>query len=619
MLKFLLLEQKLDSVLLFLQGMREDDVTAFLGLRIRSVWEEAAKFGFKSGTEEEVSAPTRLTGMDGKKVIVDSKVAGAMQGEKDRRTSQLAQFANQPAAMSRMATTISHVSQMSTDDFWDVQAQLKKREDDARAMLSKIIAFDESDIGLPPYSKSTWVADIADNHLTAWVDKKWLQKQQGFEMSPATIELICGRSKTKPRDLTIDQLTMHQQNLWEQKAEWFLKLLTHAGYIISQHSGSQLDEQGGIERIHDSDLLVDAIAQTRHNLWLRKKLEDRWAYGPTYDSENKISPYIKLFTDLSMDDQNFIGKYAKKQVRMLLAEGYWIWRPDMLERLYYDAATDPTTSGHVLRLFQNGMFWRSNVLNVIAKLMGKCQRPAIHFVFFFCFWSNSRTLVATLCSRAVTHSDDVIIMTGPTYIHDFSTFSALDPYFHLLVWAIICQRFDLVECFWKKRKVDCIANGLVAATLAKNICNDVDLSPEIKSVYVDQALIFKARTLGVFKACVNRDSTQTEKVLLGRYPTAGWLTLWELAFGLEKEDEEDEDEKEEVNGVVITSDAFTAQDLFVEIVSREWFGLVSPDNGLMKILLFLPFFFMNMFHVDDELAPGSQNKTWMQAYVRQYR
>jgi len=352
-----------------------------------------------------------------------------------------------------------------------------------------------------------------------------------------------------------------------------MKLLTATGYILSKEPGRQLDDQGGITRIHDWDLLIDTVSQTRHNLWLRKKLEDRWAYGPIYDSENKISPHIQLFTDLPADDSNFLGKYAKKQIRVLLEEGYWIWRPDMLERLYYDAATDLTTSKHVLRLFEDGMFWRSNVLNVIADLM------------------------------------------GPAYIHDFSTFSALDPYFHLLVWAIICQRFELVEDFWKKRMMDCIANGLVAATLAMNICNEkYELSPEIRSVYVDQSLVFKARTLGVFKACVNRDSTQTEAVLLGRYPTAGWLTLWELAFGLEK-DADDDDDKEEVNGVEITSDAFTSQDLFVEIVTREWFGLVSPDNGLMKILLCLPFFFVTLFHVSDELPPGSQQKSWVQTYL----
>jgi hypothetical protein len=65
----------------------------------------------------------------------------------------------------------------------------------------------------------------------------------------------------------------------------------------------------------------------------------------------------------------------------------------------------------------------------------------------------------------------------------------------------------------------------------------------------------------VFKACVQRDSTQTETVLLGRYPTAGWLTLWELAFGLEAgaDGDENNEEKKEVNGVEITSDAFTSQ------------------------------------------------------------
>ena len=580
MLQFLLLGQKLDFVLLFLQGMREEDVTAFLGLRIRTVWEDAAKFGFTTGTEDDaggVSSVVVDTSTGGKKrMFVDAKGKAAIDdaASKGKRKGSLAQFANRPAEFSRAASTISHVSELSADHSGerDEHEQFQKREDDARAMLSKIVTFDESDIALPPYSKAGWVADIANTHLSAWVEKKWMQKQQGFDMTESTLKLITGRNKSKPRDLQIENLGIHQQNGWQHKSEWFMKLLTATGYIISREKGSQLDEHDGITRIHDWDLLIDAIATTRHHLWLRKKLEDRWAYGPIYDSEDKISPYIKLFADLPADDQNFLGKYAKKLIRVLLDEGYWIWRPDMLERLYYDAAVDSATSGHVLRLFKDGMFWRSNILNVISELM------------------------------------------GAAYVHDFSTFSALDPYFHLLVWAIICQRFELVESFWKKRMNDCIANGLVAATLAQSICGDVDLSPEIKSVYVDQALVFKARTLGVFKACVNRDSTQTEAVLLGRYPTAGWLTLWELAFGLEKVDN-DEDDKDEVNGVEITSDAFTSQDLFVQIVTREWFGLVDSGNGLIKILLCLPFFFVTLFHVDEEVAPGSTDKSWLQTYV----
>lgn len=244
----------------------------------------------------------------------------------------------------------------------------------------------------------------------------------------------------------------------------------------------------------------------------------------------------------------------------------------MLERLYYEAAIIPSNS-HVLRLFKKGMFWRSNLLNVIAYLM------------------------------------------GPAYIHDFSTFSALDPYYHLIVWAIICKKFTLVKDCWERRKVDCIANGLVAATLAKKICIDPELSPELKSVYKDQVSVFKARSLGVFQECVNRDSTQTEQVLLGRYPTAGWLTLWELAFGLEKDENEGTNEKKFIEGVALTSDAFTSQDLYVKIVKQEWFGLVSKENGLMKILLFLPLCFMTMFYVDSDLPPGATQKTWFQRYL----
>jgi leucine-rich repeat protein SHOC2 len=576
MLRWLMLQQKLHFTELFLQGMRGFDVTAFLGLRLRTLWGDAARFGCSTGMEKLSNSPMRIVlqtkGSKRSKVIIVDKTVKDHLHQAPKGRSWLTTFANRPADYSRASSTISHVSELSHEDLGNDMVIGSARAEAARKMLEKIQIFDESDVGLPSYAKKGWIADIAHTHLSVWAEKKRYQLKHEFTMTEETRGLIQGPHPDVPHDLRIELLASYQQNAWQRKAELFVKLLTHSGYIISRHEHrNQLDARGGISKIHDCDLLVDMVAQTRHNAWLRKKLEDRWAFGVDYSEIRKVSPYICLYENLDPEVQSFLCKYVRKQLKVLLEEGYWIWRPDMLERLYYDAALDPTTPGHVLRLFPNGQFWRSSLLNVVAKLM------------------------------------------GPTYVHDFSTFSALDPYFHLMVWSIITKRFELVDAFWKKRMKDSIANGMVAAMLCEAICRDKEMSPDVRAQYLAQAFKFKKKTLGVFKACVQWDSTKTETLLTTRYPTAGWLQLWQLAYLQEKGHGDegsivaiDEDSHSgEGNGVEVTSDAFTSQEIFIRTVTKEWFGLVSEDNSWIKIMLSITVPMYSMWYVDGSEKESS--------------
>jgi hypothetical protein len=55
----------------------------------------------------------------------------------------------------------------------------------------------------------------------------------------------------------------------------------------------------------------------------------------------------------------------------------------------------------------------------------------------------------------------------------------------------------------------------------------------VVSRYLVESLKFKKRALGIFNVCTNHDSTMTKQLLKDQYATAGWMTLWEVAFNLD--------------------------------------------------------------------------------------
>ena len=565
MLKWLLINEKLDFVELFLQGMRPADVTAFLSLRVRNVWAAAATFGVgvqsAEDEEEETKEDENVTQKimhQGKVVTVDRKDKMKMDKTKKERRAQNPKLnmmllqqhlQGHKSSMTRANSTISDVSELTTLSM--NEKELHEKEATARRMLKKNKTFDESDVQETPYYTTEWKANIADAHFQCWVDKKWAQYKSGFDMKASTLECIKKRGNDKsPRKIELNQLPMWDQQGWLDRANLFLKMLRGRGYIVSKYRGKkQLDKFGGIKRVHDHDELVDSLAKLQHAAWLQKKLEDHWVCESHYNEKRKESPYVRLYTNLTESERAYICNYATMQIRVLLDGGFWIWRPDMLESCYYESGCTQGINfvAHLLNLFTEGQFWRAQVHDRLTELIG---------------------------SR---------------YKRDFSTFAALDPYFHLMVWSVVTKRFVLAEFFWKQSPADSIVNALIAANICESLIKrDKNFTPEVRNEFEEYSKRMKANSLGILKTCKEIDSTHTRELIEAQYPTIGWMCMWELAYNLK-------------------DDKFTSDNLYIDVIKKEWFGHIDADNGFMKVILGILCPLYLIFYTDDQEKEEGNN------------
>eukprot|EP00039_Didymoeca_costata_P003537 m.68263 g.68263 ORF g.68263 m.68263 type:complete len:1826 (+) comp11953_c0_seq2:265-5742(+) len=503
MLQWLLLNEKLDFVQLFLQGMREEDLNSFLSLRLRRIWKAAAS--------EDVGISGTGRGLLGahKDTIQTVTVTPALEDlDSDLYRTM------------RKESILSDGSKL-------------QRERDARHMLARIKQFDDSDVAIPTHVRR-WVKDIAVAHLQAWVAKKWFQFQKGFTLKPSTVHMLVGNkpNRPSPRRVEWSSLPTEDKENCLDYARWFVKYLVNLGYVITRGiPGKQLDDDRGLSRIHDAEDLAESIAETEHDMWLQIRLEDHWGYASKYNLARKESPYIKLFADLTVNDQEFCVEFAREQLRVLIRDcGFWIWRPDMLESLYADSAlSNEARYAHVATLMEHGQFMRTHVHDRLGELI------------------------------------------GADYVKDFSTFSALDPYYHLFVWAVISRRFSLASHFWKLRPQDAVVNALVGALVCHSLTRtNKSLRPETKSEYIEYAENLKNKALGVLRECAVRDSSKTQRMLAAQYKTAGWMTLWRLAYRLK-------------------NTSFTSHKLYIDVIKKEWFGSVDPSNGFLKLILGIVF------------------------------
>ena len=570
MLKWLLINEKLDFVELFLQGMRAGDVTAFLSLRVRNVWNAAATFGVGTNSldddEHDGSDDVVMIKKDGKLVKIDPKEDKKMESKRARQKANskgkplnisllqrhLERNKSTLSSSTREHSTVSGISHLSNATLPDQDKHAK--EVVARRMLKKNQTFDESDVPETPYVTTEWKANVADAHFQCWVVKKWAQYRDGFQMKASTLDVIRGskdKGRKEPRRVDLAQLHIFEQQQWLDRAVQFLKMLRGRGYIVSKYSGyKQLDKFGGITRIHDFDELVDSLAKMRHAAWLQKKLEDHWCCERNYSAANKASPYIRLYTDLTENERKYICDYATSMVRVLLEQGFWIWRPDMLESCYFESACTPGnhTSAHILNLFSDGQYWRVQVHDRLTELI------------------------------------------GTRYKRDFSTFGALDPYFHLMIWAVITRRFILAEFFWKQSPSDSIVNALISANICISLVKrDKTFTPEVKNQFLEYSRKMKVCSLGILRTCKEIDSTHTRELIEAQYPTVGWMCMWELAYNLKDAN-------------------FTSEDLYIDVITKEWFGHIDPANGFFKIILCILCPLLIVFCVDHELDADDQKE-----------
>ena len=581
MLKWLFINEKLDFVELFMQGMRSNDIMAFLSLRVRNVWNDAATFGHTNAAQGVDTSVKKIV-HEGKVITIDPLAKQKMhnekmlkqkldkeiaepvkRGDKERKMRPDAEGGgkanvggfsklniaalqqhlgiNIPGNMSRSKTWVSDYSDLSgISDITPAQKFRLEQEAIARRLLKKNQSdiLDDSDVPSTPYMTMEWKASVADAHFKLWMEKKWEQQQHGHTMKTSTMSILTGANKLRkePRKVNMSQLPIEAQRHWLQRAIVFLKLLRAEGYIVSKCRGTdQLDKHGGVARIHDHNDLVVAIAKTSHAKWLQRKLEDHWVCAAEYDHDNKTSPYIRLFTDLTQVERQYNMDCATKQLLVLLEAGFWIWRPDILESCYFESACSAgstSTSSHMLNLLSDGQFWRTSIHDGIGDLI------------------------------------------GPWYRRDFTTFATLDPFFHLMVWAVLTRRYVLAEFFWKQSPENSIVNALIAANICVSIVKrEKNFTPEVRNQYIEFSVKMKAYAIGIMSTCQEVDSTHTNGLLCAQYPSVGWMPLWEIAYNLK-------------------DSTFTKQHLYIEVITREWFGKIDNNNSWFKVMfgiLFPPY------------------------------
>eukprot|EP00041_Stephanoeca_diplocostata_P023643 m.586302 g.586302 ORF g.586302 m.586302 type:complete len:1876 (+) comp22342_c1_seq4:279-5906(+) len=577
MLEYLLLNEALDFVKLFLQGMRPHDVHAFLSVSLQELWKQAANYEFKktnnsndTGGDAEAASPTKDSGVTVQylKTVKQRRTRGSMRRRlAELHDTQVSPSTTQgPGSESRLfepSRVTNGLLQLPTDS---AMARVPSPalsdmsnaalDEASKSLLLKVQSFDDSDVHLPAYIDMRFFKAAAEAQLKCWVQKKKNQRVAGFTLSAHSLHIVQKfDSDRNPSLRLLEPREMLRRLEW---GVWFLKFLFNHGYVVSVHARTQQSDSGDKLANVDAHLvLVEMLAETLHSKWLQKKVEDHWVYGEQYSDTppNQSSPFLTLFDDLPAASRDHCLAYARSLLETVLAKGLWIWRPDMLELLYFKSMDSKAT---LARRLPGGALWRSEIHNMVA---------------------------------------DVI---GGGYTKDFSTYNALDPFHHLMTWAVVTQRFELATFFWSMRPQDSLINAIVGALLCTMIQRDRFMTPEQKSDFEEYAKVLRENALGVLTECISRDSTQTRRLLKAQYANAGWMTLWEAAY-------------------LLKDSRITSQPLFIEVIWDEWLGILERPVGFFKMCLgiVLPIPYLTLYSTAHDGREGTKNSSeWRKFRLR---
>lgn len=519
MLEFLMLHEKLAFVVLFLQGMRQNDIHAFLSLKIEPLWLKASVFGLKAAPpaperpKTSVAKSEKGLGITSKTLQIPGMVEVARLMNKSVPGSY---GSNEIQSMSRQGTTL-------------------ERDTESQDLLNKVQTFVADDIFLPHYMHLRMVEMVADAQLRCWLEKKQLQQEMGWEMSESTTEMLAtyGGSKRGGKVEFVKTLRRPLYNARMEWAVWLIRMLIGPvkdkglGYVVSRFDGrNQL-----VEEIDQYDTMIECLAETLHHKWVQKKVEAHWQQSSRYSSRpgNQSSPYMMVFSQLQPKDRAFLIGYSTKIIKSILEQGVWIWRPDNLENLYLCSLS---SCPHLAEMVGEGHLWRSALSNHVASLISENHE----------------------------------------FIQDFTSFNALDPYFHLLIWSVMTKHFELAKFFWDARPQYSVVYSLVAALVSKRLLDRTSMAIEVQREYVTAQNVFTQYGLGVLKQCIARDRTAARHMLKAQYDCAGWIELWRLAYMLKERE-------------------ITVLPLYVEVIREQWMGLVSKKNplSLMIFNILFPF------------------------------
>lgn len=114
--------------------------------------------------------------------------------------------------------------------------------------------------------------------------------------------------------------SLKQSNIHQAKS--YFEKLDKVGYIaLSKTEESRLEEIDGF-----SDEQIEMLARDEHDRWYEERKANGWIYGQKKDTNNKISPYMKPYDELSEEIKN-LDRDAIRNIFPLLNEiGYKIYK-----------------------------------------------------------------------------------------------------------------------------------------------------------------------------------------------------------------------------------------------------------------------------------------------------
>jgi len=72
--------------------------------------------------------------------------------------------------------------------------------------------------------------------------------------------------------------------------------------------------------------VMEILSQHAHDTWGRKRIEDRWRYGPTRDDEEKLHPNLVPYDQLTDGEKSYDRELIAETIRLLLKLGFTIER-----------------------------------------------------------------------------------------------------------------------------------------------------------------------------------------------------------------------------------------------------------------------------------------------------
>ena len=83
----------------------------------------------------------------------------------------------------------------------------------------------------------------------------------------------------------------------------------------------------GIELSAQLEDLVEGLAQSNHDHWAQKRIDEGWSYGPERNDQKKEHPDLVSYSDLSESEKEYDRTSVIETLKAIVALGYEITPP----------------------------------------------------------------------------------------------------------------------------------------------------------------------------------------------------------------------------------------------------------------------------------------------------